>query len=82
MGLSPCCPFEFCLVCVFMAVFSSFRGRVTRSGGFLQKEWRLSLPVEERSMLKQRRFQRVQDGAGGREKEITELGNLQLNRET
>lgn len=33
-----------------------------------------------RSMLKQRRFQRVQDGAGAGEEERTELGNLQLNR--
>lgn len=40
------------------------------------------LPREHRSMLKQRSFQRVQDGAGGGKEESTELGNLQLNRKT
>lgn len=52
---------EFCSACVFMVVFFSFKRRVTRSGESLQKEWRLPLPGEERSTLKQRRFQRVQE---------------------
>ena len=66
-------------VCV-MAVFFSFKKRVTRLGGSLQKAWRLPLPGEERSTLKQRRLQRVQDRAGDGEEETTELENLQLNR--
>jgi len=65
-----------------MVVFLSFKRRVTRSGGYLQKEWRLPLPGEERSALNQRRFQRVQDRAVGGEEENTELGNLRLNRES
>lgn len=71
---------EFHSVCVFMVVVFSFKKRASRSGGSLQ-EWRLPLPQEERSMLKQRRFLGVQDGPGGGEEESTEVGNLQLNRE-
>lgn len=55
--------------------------KVTRTGGSLQKEWRLPLPGRK-GALKQRRFQRAHNGAGGGEEESTELGNLQLNRET
>lgn len=40
------------------------------------------IPREQRRILKQRSFQRVQDGAGGGKEESTELGNLQLNRRT
>lgn len=47
----------------------------------MQKEWRLFLQGRK-DLLKQRRFQRMQDGAGVGEEERTKLGDLLLKRET
>lgn len=65
---------EFCSVWVFMVVFFSFKREVARLGGSLQNEWKLPLLGDKRSMLKPRRFQRVQDGAGAKVKRLQSLG--------
>lgn len=65
---------EFCSVWVFMVVFFSFKREVARLGGSLQNEWKLPLLGDKRSMLKPRRFQRVQDGEGAKVKKLQSLG--------